>query len=464
MTTHHVKDDQSGADLSRINFPSNFVWGCATSSFQVEGAAHVGGREESIWDRFCKKSGVIRDGSDAQVACDHFHRWPQDLDLARSMGLNAYRFSIAWTRIMLADNATPNQAGLDFYARMIDGMLERGLQPWVTLYHWDLPQSLQEAGGWENRATVDAYVRYVDAVTRVFGDRVKHWITHNEPWCSAMHGHWDGQHAPGKTDLKSALQACHHILLSHGMAVPVVRRNVAQAQVGIALSLHPLYPASASEDDQRATQRHDGIRNRWFLDALAGRGYPEDVWQLCANERPVVQEGDMQNIAAPLDFLGVNYYFPEAIAHCVERLPFQAQVVHRADRERTAFNWEVAPRDLLPLLQRLQNDYPFPPMFITENGATYEDVVSADGRIHDVERRAYFQRHLKVVKQAIALGIDVRGYFAWSLMDNFEWAEGYQRRFGLVHVDFETQQRLIKDSGLWFREFLLGDESGISDS
>ncbi len=458
MQAAQETSEKMGINLRRGDFSADFVWGCATSSFQVEGAAHEGGREESIWDRFCKQPGAIRDSSDAQVACDHYHRWPQDLALARSMGMNAYRFSIAWTRVMLADSATPNREGLDFYSRMIDGMLERGLQPWVTLYHWDLPQSLQDAGGWESRTTVDAYVRYVDVVTREFGDRVKHWITHNEPWCSAMHGHWDGQHAPGKTDLKSALQACHHILLSHGMAVPVIRRNVPRALVGIALSLHPLYAASPAEEDQCAMQRHDGIRNRWFLDALAGRGYPDDVWKLCANERPMVQDGDMQTIAAPLDFLGVNFYFPETIAHCEERLPFQAQVVHRADRERTAFNWEVAPQDLLPLLQRLQNDYQCAPMFITENGATYEDVVTSDGRIHDAERRAYFQRHLQVVQQAVALGIDVRGYFAWSLMDNFEWAEGYQRRFGLVHVDFETQQRRIKDSGLWFRNFLLSEE------
>lgn len=443
------------APLRRRDFPADFVWGCATSSFQVEGAAQEGGREESIWDVFCRQPAAIHDGSHAQVACDHYHRWPEDLDLARDLGMNAYRFSIAWTRVMPTHGDQPNQAGLDFYSRLIDGMLERGLQPWVTLYHWDLPQSLQDTGGWENRETVDAYVRYVEVVTRAFGDRVKHWITHNEPWCSAMHGHWDGQHAPGKTDLKSALQACHHILLSHGLAVPVIRRNVAQAQVGIALSLHPLYAASAAPEDQSAMQRHDGIRNRWFLDALAGRGYPADVWQLCVDERPEVQEGDMQKIATPLDFLGVNYYFPEAIAHCAERLPFQAQVVHRPGRERTAFNWEVAPEELLPLLTRLRDDYQSAPMVITENGATYEDVVTSDGRIHDIERCAYFQRHLQVVQQAVEIGIDVRGYFAWSLMDNFEWAEGYSRRFGLVHVDFETQQRRIKDSGLWFRDFLL---------
>ncbi len=452
-----IESASESSQVCRRDFPTDFVWGCATSAFQVEGAAQEGGRQESIWDVFCRQTDAIQDGSDAQVACDHYHRWPQDLDLARGMGMNAYRFSIAWTRIMPAQGDTPNPAGLDFYSRMIDGMLARGLQPWITLYHWDLPQSLQDAGGWENRATVAAYVRYVDVVTRAFGDRVKHWITHNEPWCSAMHGHWDGQHAPGKTDLSAALQACHHILLSHGMAVPVIRRNVAQAQVGIALSLHPLVAASESPQDHSAMQRHDGIRNRWFLDALAGRGYPEDVWQLCAKERPLAQEGDMHIIATPLDFLGVNYYFPEAIAHCAERLPFQAQVVHRANRERTAFNWEVAPQELLPLLLRLQNDYQCPPMYITENGAAYDDVVTSDGRIHDSERLAYFQRHLQVVQQAVAQGVAVRGYFAWSLMDNFEWAAGYQRRFGLVHVDFETQQRRMKDSGLWFRDFLLGD-------
>ena len=247
--------------VERKDFPAEFVWGTSTSSFQIEGAADLDGRTPSIWDRFCQQPGNIRDGSDATLACDHYHRWPEDLDLAKQLGMNAYRFSIAWPRIIPDLSGKPNQLGLDFYSRLLDGMLERGLTPWATLYHWDLPQYLQEQGGWENRATVDAYLHYVDVVTRHLGDRLQHWITHNEPWCTAMHGNWDGMHAPGQKDFRAALQVNHHLMLSHGLAVPLIRANVVDAKVGIALSLHPLRAASESQEDQAAMQRHGGLRN-----------------------------------------------------------------------------------------------------------------------------------------------------------------------------------------------------------
>lgn len=440
--------------LARADFPVDFTWGCSTSSFQIEGGAALDGRAESIWDRFCQQPGKIRDGSNASVASDHYHRWPEDLDLAQQFGMNAYRFSIAWPRVISELGGKPNQRGLDFYSRLVDGMLERGLQPWATLYHWDLPQYLQDLGGWERRATVDAYLEFVDVTTRHLGDRVKHWITHNEPWCTAMHGNWDGMHAPGQQNFKAALQVCHHVLLSHGLAVPLIKSNVAQAQVGIALSLHPLRATSDAPEDLAAMQRHDGLRNRWFLDPLFGRGYPADILEHCAADLPDMEATDLEVIATPIDFLGVNYYFPETIADAPEIPPLHTKLVVLPDRERTGFAWEVAPDGMRELLVRIKNDYPKIPIFLTENGSSYEDQVETDGSVCDTERRNYFMRHLNALKQARAEGVDVRGYFAWSLMDNFEWAEGYLRRFGMVYIDFVTQKRTVKESGRWFSAFL----------
>jgi beta-glucosidase len=442
-------------DIKRREFSQEFLWGCSTSSYQIEGAANEDGRVESIWDRFCTQPGKIRDGSNGDVACDHYHRWPEDLDSARAMGLNAYRFSIAWPRIFVDNNsAKQNQKGLDFYSRLVDGMLERGLDPWATLYHWDLPQLLQERGGWNHRDTSLRFAEFTNVVSRHLGDRVKNWITHNEPWCTAMHGNLEGVHAPGNTDLKIALQVCHHVLLSHGMAVPIIKANAAESRVGIALSLHPLQAASNKDADIAATLRHDGLRNRWFLDPLYGRGYPQDIWQLCGANVPVVKEGDLKIIATPTDFLGVNYYFPEVIEDAPEIVPLQTRVIELPDRERTAFGWEVSPDGLTTLLQRIENEYCPGDIYITENGSTYDDVVNKDGEIEDIQRRDYLIRHLAAVKNSISEGVNVKGYFAWSLLDNFEWAEGYQRRFGLIYVDFETQQRTLKLSGKWYGAFL----------
>lgn len=448
MTSKTSPDPQ----LHRTDFPPGFRWGTSTSSYQIEGAAQEDGRVESIWDRFCAQPGTIRDGSSGLVACDHYHRWPQDFDLARDLGTNAYRFSIAWPRIF-GDGTTPNTKGLDFYERLVDGMLERGLEPWPTLYHWDLPQVLQEGGGWANRATVQAFTDFVDAVTRRLGNRVKNWITHNEPWCTAMHGNWDGMHAPGNRDLRTALQVCHHVLLSHGEAVPVIRANVPDAHVGIALSLHPIRSASDKAEDIAATYRHDGLRNRWFLDPLFGKGYPQDVLALVGDAAPLVEAGDMAKIAVATDFMGLNYYFPEKIADAPDQPPLYGKVVHPADVERTAFGWEVAPDGLVQLLGRIHREYGPREIHVTENGSSYDDVVD-NGEVRDVQRRSYLVRHLDAMRQAIADGVPVQGYFAWSLLDNFEWAEGYTRRFGLTHVDFDTQQRILKDSGKWYRDFL----------
>jgi len=459
MTSTLIQNDHAQAAAEpaaprRADFAADFLWGCATSSYQIEGAAAVDGRAESIWDRFAATPGKIRDGSSGAVACDHYHRWPQDLDIARDLGLNAYRFSIAWPRIINAPGAAPNPKGLDFYERLVDGMLERGLQPWATLYHWDLPQWLQDRGGWNARATVDAFVELADAITRRLGDRVKHWITHNEPWCTAIIGHHEGWHAPGVTDFKTALQVAHHLLLSHGRAVPAIRANVPDAQVGIALSLHPLRAASDSAADRAAMERHDGLRYRWFLDPLHGRGYPEATLRQVGAAAPTVLAGDMEAIAAPTDFIGVNYYFPETVAHAPGAGPLDARVLAPSGGEITAMGWPVAPQGLAELLLRIERDYRPGPIYVTENGACYDDAVAEDGAVHDTQRRRYLMRHLAALRQAIADGAPVKGYFAWSLVDNFEWAEGYLRRFGLVHIDYATQQRRLKDSALWYRAFL----------
>ncbi len=451
MTQEH---DDLANRLLRADFGSDFLWGCSTSAFQIEGAGQEDGRVPSIWDAFCEQPGKIRDGSNALVACDHYHRWPQDLDLCRDLGLNAYRFSIAWPRVYSGMGVKPNQAGLDFYARLVDGMLERGLAPWATLYHWDLPQSLQEQGGWAYRATIDAFTEFADTMSRHLGDRVKHWITHNEPWCTAMHGHMDGMHAPGLRDVPTALQVCHNVLVSHGQAMRVIRANVADAKVGIALSLHPIEAATNTPADQAAALRHDSFRNRWFLDPLYGRGYPAETLSLLGTAAPVVLAGDMEAIAAPTDFLGVNYYFPEVVSDAPDCGFLRTQVIHPGGRERTDFGWEVAPHGLTALLQRIARDYAPAVMYVTENGSSYDDVVTADGSIDDQGRRHYLVRHLEALRAARAAGVPVEGYFAWSLLDNFEWAEGYLRRFGLAHVDFSTQRRTLKRSGQWYQHFL----------
>ncbi|MEI6601299.1 MAG: GH1 family beta-glucosidase [Comamonadaceae bacterium] len=444
--------------LKRSDFAADFRWGCSTSSYQIEGAVQEDGRGESIWDRFCATPGRIRDASSGAVACDHYRRWPQDLDMAASLGTNAYRFSIAWPRIFPGGRGrVPNQKGLDFYARLVDGMLERGLEPWGTLYHWDLPQALQDQGGWAHRDTIAAFVEYTDVVSRHLGDRIKHWITHNEPWCTAFIGNYEGAHAPGLKNFQTALQVCHNVMVSHGLAIPVIRRNVAAAEVGAALSLHPLYPASDSARDVAATLRHDGLRNRWFLDPLHGRGYPPDIWDLLGDKAPVVQQGDLQVIATPTDFLGVNYYFPEVVADAPGQGVMATRVVESPNVERTAFGWEVSPDGMVALLSRVARDYQPAVIYLTENGSSYEDVVLPNGEIDDGERRRYLERHLLALREIVAKGIPIKGYFAWSLLDNFEWAEGYIRRFGLTHVDFDTQQRRLKLSGKWYRSFLKGE-------
>jgi beta-glucosidase len=435
-----------------LKFPHGFAWGTATASYQIEGAVHEGGRGASIWDTFAHTPGRIADGESGDVACDHYHRYEEDLDLMRSLGLRNYRFSIAWPRVFPSGSGEPNEAGLDFYDRLVDAMKARGIEPYATLYHWDLPQSLQDAGGWTNRDTAMRFVEYARAAVGRLGDRVKTWMTHNEAWVSAFVGHLYGSHAPGATDLPTALQTAHVILLSHGLAVPVIRDAGGRGtRVGIAHNLEWVEPASARPEDTAAAKRHDGAFNRWFLDPIFKGSYPEDMLSWYGPAAPVVRAGDLAAMRTPVDFLGINYYTRRIIAHDPNgdflhvrkvRWPF----VPRADYEE----WEVNPEGLYRLLVRVSEDCGRPPLYITEGGTPLEDRLGPDGAVHDPERISYLSRHLAAVWQAIEDGVDMRGYFVWSIMDNFEWNLGYTKRFGLVHVDFSTQARTVKDSGRWF--------------
>jgi beta-glucosidase len=444
-----------------LRFPDRFLWGVATSAYQIEGATREDGRGESIWERFAQTPGAIADGSDAIVACDHYHRWPEDLALMQWLGVGAYRFSVAWPRLLPYGRGRLNHAGLGFYDRLVDALLAANIEPFVTLYHWDLPQPLEDTGGWAARATVDAYLEYVDIVSTALGDRVRHFITHNEPWCVSVLGYADGVHAPGRRDWPAALAAAHHLLLSHGLAAPLIRANANDAAVGITLNLVPTEPASPSAADNDASRARDGAFNRWFLDPLYGRGYPEDViadhvdaGHLPAPELPFVLPGDLARIAAPTDFLGINYYSRAVVrSERVAESDNAPRTVHPGD-ERTAIGWEVYPDGLRQLLARVQRDYAPPAVYITENGAAYDTAPDADGKVHDVERQRFLHAHLTAALEACHAGVPLAGYFAWSLLDNYEWQEGYRQRFGLVWVDFATQRRVIKESAAQYRAII----------
>ena len=440
-------------------FPPNFTWGVATAAFQIEGATQEDGRGASIWDTFCATPGKVENGDTGEVACDHYHRWRGDLDLIQSLNVGAYRFSVAWPRILPEGTGRVNEKGLDFYDRLVDGLLERGLEPHATLYHWDLPRALQDEGGWVSRGVVDAFVNYADLVTARLGDRVHAYATLNEPWCSAMLGHYLGEHAPGLKDRKKALQAAHHLLLAHGAALPVMRENAPGAQHGVVLNFTPSYPVSGDPQDERAARLFDGFFNRWFLEPLVQAAYPEDMWEVYGEDVPEVHAGDLATISAPLDFLGVNYYSRAVTAHDPDGEPPRFKGVS-VGGEHTDMGWEVFPQGLTDLLVRLDKDYPnLPPLLITENGAAYPDRLES-GEVKDDNRIQYLKTHLGAVAEAMARGADVRGYFAWSLMDNFEWAFGYDKRFGLVYVDYETLERIPKASAKWYTETVAATREG----
>ncbi|MGD0674775.1 MAG: GH1 family beta-glucosidase [Polyangiaceae bacterium] len=445
---------------SVVRFPKGFVWGTATSSYQIEGAAHEDGRGESIWDRFARTPSNIKDGSNGDVACDHYHRWRDDIALMKKLGLQAYRFSVAWPRVLPVGRGSRNDRGLDFYSRLVDGLLEAGITPFVTLYHWDLPQPLQDEGGWTNRATAEAFALYADVVTRRLGDRVKFWITHNEPWCASIVGNLKGHHAPGLRDGRAAIASAHHLLLSHGWAVPIVRRNAADAEVGITLNLSPFHPASSSPDDADAARHQDGQMNRWFADPVYRAAYPADMvadyvalGYFPEGDRSFVQLNDLRYIAAPTDFLGVNYYNrgvsrSDRIAESANR---PRTVFAAPESERTSIGWEVYPHGMFEVLMRVHLDYRPAKLFVTENGAAYGDGPDSQKRVADGKRIAFLRDHLLEAGRAIEQGVPLCGYFAWSLMDNYEWDHGYTQRFGLTWIDYATQERIPKDSAFWLR-------------
>jgi beta-glucosidase len=444
----------------RVSFPKGFVWGSATSSYQIEGGANEDGRGESIWDRYAKTGSNIKDGSSGDVACDHYHRWREDIALLSTLGHAAYRFSIAWPRVIPTGRGAVNARGLDFYSRLVDGLLEKGITPYATLFHWDLPQTLEDQGGWPRRATADAFVEYAEAVTRRLGDRVKRWITHNEPWCSSMLSYQRGIHAPGVKSWPAALAASHHILLSHGLAVPVIRRNSPSSEVGITLNLSPSIPASNSPEDHAAARFHDGYMNRWFLDPVFRGSYPGDMvaayaelGHLPPDWSSLVRPGDLRHIAAPTDFVGVNYYNRHVARS--DALPEDKNAPRKVfvapESEWTDIHWEVYPAGMFEVLMRVHLEYRPDKIYLTENGASYLDGPDDKKHIADARRVDFLRAHLLAARRAIDAGAPLEGYFAWSLMDNFEWDHGYTQRFGLCWVDYETQERIPKDSALWYK-------------
>ncbi|MCL1594767.1 MAG: GH1 family beta-glucosidase [Actinomycetia bacterium] len=433
-----------------------FSWGVGTSAYQIEGAWNEHGKGESIWDRFMHAEGIRPNGD---RACDHYNLVDKDLELLAAMGIDSYRFSTAWSRVLPLGTGTPNHRGLAFYDRLVDGLLERGIEPWLTLYHWDLPQTLQDAGGWVARDSVEWFAEYSSVMVEHFADRVTNWITVNEPWVSSFLGHHEGVFAPGMTDWSSALKAAHHQLLAHGVAVREMRRIAPDIAIGIALDCRPAHPRTDSNEDVMATRHFDGYRNRWFFDPVFGKGYPADI-QTVYMERDqwpsdLVRDGDMDLIAEPIDFCGVNYYTSLGIdaAHA-EIDHSEGRIGPPADDGFTEMGWRIDPQALGAFLRRVSDEWGPTSIIVTENGASFSDGIGPDGSIHDDRRIAYLTSHIAEVERISTQGVPVDGYFVWSFLDNLEWVAGFDQRFGLVHVDHGTQIRTIKDSGYWFRDHI----------
>ncbi len=462
-----------------LTFPPGFVWGAATASYQIEGAAADDGRTASIWDTFSHQPGKILNGDTGDVAVDHYHRMVEDVALMAELGLHSYRFSTSWSRILPNGGDTVNPAGLDFYSRLVDELLAHDITPLITLYHWDLPQELEDAGGWLNRVTAQKFADYADVVARALGDRITTWTTLNEPWCSSYLGYAAGVHAPGLTDNASALRAVHHLNLAHGLGASALRSVLpSTGQVSITLNLANVRPASQSDADLAAARLAEGLANRVFLNPILDGEYPKDILDDTADvtDWAFVLDGDLKAIHQPIDVLGVNYYSPARVAAATDELraaqagryandPLRAagptlypgtDRVYSMPQEGpyTDMGWRIEPDSLREVLVNVHETYPNLPLVVTENGSAWPDVVAADGQVPDPGRIDYLEGHLRAVHAAIAAGVDVRGYYAWSLLDNFEWAFGYAKRFGIVYVDYDTQQRTIKQSGHRYREII----------
>ncbi|MEV0143602.1 MULTISPECIES: GH1 family beta-glucosidase [unclassified Nonomuraea] len=449
---------------SHLRFPPGFAWGAATSAYQIEGAVTADGRGVSIWDTFTKQPGRVVGGHHADVAIDHYNRYKDDVAVMADLGLSAYRFSVSWPRVQPEGSGRFNLKGLDFYKRLADELRANGIDPWLTLYHWDLPQALEDAGGWPNRDTAYRFAEYAQCVHDALKDHVHTFSTVNEPWCAAFLGYASGEHAPGRREPANAIRAAHHLNLAHGLAVQAMRGS----RVGGCVNLYAVTPAGDSDADLDAARRIDGLQNRFFLDALLLGRYPEDVLADLGMDTGFIADGDMETIKAPIDLLLVNYYSrftvsgagggkASAAAAPTETGSPWVGSEHvsfvNGGRPVTAMGWEIDDSGLLEVLQRVARDYPAIPLVISENGAAFDDVLK-NGRVHDVQRTSYLDCHLRACREAIDAGVPLQGYFAWSLMDNFEWAWGYGKRFGLVHVDFETQERVLKDSALWYSQII----------
>ncbi|RZF29695.1 beta-glucosidase [Paraburkholderia sp. UYCP14C] len=442
--------------MSTYRFNEDFIWGVATSSYQIEGAAHEDGRGPSIWDAFCNVPGKVVNGENGDVACNHYHLLEEDLDLMAELGVKAYRFSIAWPRVQPTGRGAFNDKGLAFYERLVDGLLERDIQPFATLYHWDLPLSLQHTqNGWENRDTAYRFADYARKIGSVLGDRVASIATHNEPWCTAWLGNATGYFAPGNADLKKAAHVAHHLLLSHGLALQALRADGVKAPLGIVLNQSPADGATDSPEDQAAASLEYAKFVRWYMDPLFKGEYPAEAleWYGANGPQDVILSGDFDVIGTPMDFLGVNYYTRIFASASGDKRPPGALGF-------TDMDWEVYPQGFTELLTRINADYKLPPIYITENGCAAKDVL-ANGRVHDAERVRFYDLHLAALADAVKQGVDVAGYFAWSLMDNFEWASGYDKRFGMVYVDYASQERTLKDSALWYRD-VIAQHAGVA--
>ncbi|MBB4759944.1 GH1 family beta-glucosidase [Amorphoplanes digitatis] len=435
------------------SFPPGFLWGVSTASYQIEGAVHEDGRGASIWDTFAHTPGRVRDGDTGDVACDHYHRWPRDVELLGDLGVRAYRFSIAWPRVQPGGSGPANPRGLDFYDGLVDALLERGIAPVPTLYHWDLPQELEDAGGWLNRDTAYRFAEYAAIVADRLGDRVTRWITLNEPIVHLAEGYAFGNGAPGRTLMFEALPAAHHQLLGHGLAVRALRARGA-TEVMITNNCTPVLPAGPGPEDAAAAALYDAFHNGLFLDPMLTGRYPELPG--LGDDSPFIHDGDLDIIGTPVDALGVNYYQPTRVGAAGADSPLPFEMLPIEGVPQTAFGWPVVPGGLRDLMVGLRDRYgaALPPIYITENGCSTQDVPDAAGVVHDAARIEYLDGHLRALHEAIESGVDVRGYFVWSLMDNFEWAEGYHQRFGLVRVDYDTQLRTPKDSYAWLRTAL----------
>ncbi|MGX7824557.1 GH1 family beta-glucosidase [Actinokineospora sp. 24-640] len=447
-----------------MGFPQGFLWGAATAAYQIEGSPTADGRGRSIWDTFSHTPGKVDNGDTGDVAVDHYRQVRSDVALMADIGLDAYRFSVSWPRVQASGSGPANAAGLDFYSRLVDELLGRGIKPVLTLYHWDLPQDLEDAGGWTSRETAARFAEYAAIVADRLGDRVPLWTTLNEPWCSAFLGYGSGLHAPGRTDGEAALRSAHHLLLAHGWGVSALRAALpSDAQVSVALNPHAVSAASDSPDAVEAARRIDAVGNRIFFDPLLRGGYPDDLMldTMSVTDWTFVREGDEAAIAAPIDVLGVNYYATARVEGFgaadgkPSPWPGSEHVRFAPTAEPvTEMNWTIDPAGLTALLVRVHTEYGGPPMMVTENGAAFPDVVGPDGTVSDPQRVAYLREHVGALHDAIAAGVDLRGYFVWSLMDNFEWSYGYAKRFGIVHVDYANQRRVWKDSAHWYREVI----------